>query len=147
MSTFEPQIRTTVTAAPTARRHVVREKIQAMILNNELAPGEKLAQVPPATKLEVTQGVVREALLELQYCGLVEAIDNRGMFVGPLNGKALIDFFELREMHEALAVRLCCQRASREQLKELAELAERAFGLAERNELPTMASLDREFHH
>lgn len=134
-------------SGPSAQRHFVREKIQSMILSNELAPGERLGQVQLAKKLGVTQGVVREALLELQFCGLVEAVDNRGMFVGPLNGKSLVDFFELREMHEALAVRLCCQRATRDQLKELAEIAEQAFTLSQNNELRAMASLDRDFHH
>ena len=118
-----------------------------MILSGETPPGAKLVQQELAKRFGVAQGVVREALLELQAYGLVQTIDNRGIFVAPLGTKTLLDSFEVREVHEGLAVRLCCQTASRAQLQELAELARRMCTLATEGKVMEAASLDRDFHH
>src|SRR3954468_5844451 len=92
--------------APLTRHHV-REKLQGMILSGERRPGSKLRQQELAEHFQVAQGVVREALLELQAYGLVETIDRRGMFVTQLDEGKLLEAFEVREMHEGLAARLC----------------------------------------
>ena len=128
-------------------RHQIRDSLQAMILTGERKPGSKLVQQQLAQQFGVAQGVVREALLELQAYGLVETIDNRGIFVSELNAQKLIESFEVREMHEALAVRLCCERMTRAENKELVEMAEKIFELGVEGCLDRMGSLDREFHH
>ena len=91
-------------------RHEVRDGVQRLIVNGRQKPGSKLVQQKLAKQFGVAQGVIREALLELQVCGLVEAIDNRGMFVSPIDAQKLLDAFEIREVHEGLAARLCCTR-------------------------------------
>jgi len=118
-----------------------------MILNGEHRPGAKLVQQELAKRFGVAQGVVREALLELQVYGLVETVDNRGMFVSQLNKETLLDAFDVREVHEGLAVRLCTERVTRLQLRELHEVVEEIYGLAVRGTLMKMASLDRAFHY
>lgn len=128
-------------------RHEVRERLQQMILNGEQRSGSKLVQQALAKRFGVAQGVVREALLELQAYGLVETIDNRGVFVSELNAKVLLDSISVRELHEGLAVRLCCGRVSGSQLEEWERMAERIYTLAGENQLEEMARLDREFHH
>jgi DNA-binding GntR family transcriptional regulator len=128
------------------RRHYVRENLQRMILNGEKRPGTKLRQQELAKRFQVAQGVIREALLELQAYGLVELIDRRGMFVTKLNKNRILEAFEVREMHEALATRLCCERVTRAQIRELVEMAEQIFKLANSSKPDEMASLDRELH-
>src|SRR6185436_4435208 len=115
------------------RRHFVRENLQRMILNGERRPGAKLRQQELAKKFQVAQGVIREALLELQAYGLVEMIDHRGMFVTPLNKKRFLEAFDVREVHEALAVRSCCERVTRTQIRELTEVANQIYSLAVAN--------------
>ena len=90
--------------------------------------------------------MVREALLELQAHGLVETIDNRGIFVTDLSREKIIEAFQVREMHEALAVRLCCERAARSELRPLEEMAREICDLGAAKRLDQMARLDREFH-
>jgi len=94
----------------------------------------------------VAQGVVREALLELKACGLVDTIDNRGVFVSDLSLDRLLDSFHVREMHEGLAVRLCCDRVTRLEVRGLAETARTIHALARQDKSMEAASLDREFH-
>jgi DNA-binding GntR family transcriptional regulator len=128
-------------------RHRVRDGIETMILSGKCRPGSKLVQQDLGRQLGVTQGVIREALLELQACGLVEAIDNRGVFVSELNVEKLLEAYEVREVHEGLAARLSCDRITRVQIRELTQIVERMAELSKENKLDEMSSLDREFHH
>src|SRR5690606_18842632 len=95
----------------------------------------------------VAQGVVREALLELQAMGLVETIDNRGIYVAKLNSRRFVDAFEVRAAIEGMAVRLCCDRCSRADLRDLQVDAEQIFQCARTGEPDRGVSLDRAFHH
>jgi DNA-binding GntR family transcriptional regulator len=128
-------------------RHEVRDVLQRMILNGEHLPGEKLVQQQLARKFGVAQGVVREALLELKGCGLVDTIDNRGVFVSDLSCARLLDSFCVREMHEGLAARLCCDRIARKEVRELVEMVRAIHVLAKQDKMLEAASLDREFHN
>ncbi|GMU23772.1 MAG: putative transcriptional regulator, GntR family protein [Phycisphaerae bacterium] len=128
-------------------RHQIRTALQDMILNGERRPGVKLVQQQLAKRFGVAQGVVREALLELQAYGLVETIDNRGIFVSELSARKLLDSFDVREVHEGLAARLCCDRITRLQIRELTDMVQRIHQLATSDQPMEAASLDREFHH
>ena len=132
--------------ARTTRRHDIRRAIQEMVLAGELVSGQKLVQRDLAGRFGVAQGLVREAMLELVGCGLVEMVDNQGVFVRRLDSAAMIEAVQIREMHEALAVRLCCRRTTREDLDQLRELAERMYALSQEGEAGEMGWLDREFH-
>ena len=127
-------------------RHRVRDSIQSMILSGERHPGSKLRQQELAEKFGVAQGVVREALLELQTFGLVETIDNRGIYVSQIDRPRLLEAFYVREVHEGLAVRLCCERATRTDIRELMAVAEEIYSLGAARKLEEMGTLDRELH-
>lgn len=127
-------------------RHQIRENLQQMILSGERRPGSKLRQQELAEFFGVAQGVIREALLELQAYGLVETIDNRGIFVSRIDKEKLLEAFDVRAVHEGLAARLCCERANRAALRPLAEMAEKIYQLAREERLAEMGSGDREFH-
>ncbi len=138
-----------VSKAPTRRsvsRHEVREQLQRRILDGTHKPGAKLVQEQLAGQFGVARSVVREALLELQASGLVESVDNRGVFVSRLDMGKLIESFDVRKALEGMAVRLCCERTTRMELKRLAETAERIYSLGVDGRLEEMAVLDREFH-
>jgi DNA-binding GntR family transcriptional regulator len=117
-----------------------------MIISGERRPGSKLRQQELAEHFQVAQGVVREALLELQAYGLVETIDRRGVFVTKLDREKLLEAFEVREMHEGLAARLCCDRVTRAQIRQLMDMAEEIYRLGTEQKLTEMGSLDRELH-
>jgi DNA-binding GntR family transcriptional regulator len=133
-------------STPRVTRHRIRDNIQQMILSGERQPGSKLRQQELAERFGVAQGVVREALLELQGYGLVETVDNRGIYVSRLDKDRLLEAFLVREMHEGLAARICCERATRTDIKELIGVAEEIHALGAAGKLDEMASLDRELH-
>jgi len=117
-----------------------------MILRGEFQSGTKLKQARLAEHFGVGQGVVREALLELQSIGLVETVDNRGIFVTQLNEKKLRDAIEVRAAIEGMAVRLCCIKRLPDDLSKLRRNADLIFQLSNAELYEEAASLDREFH-
>jgi DNA-binding GntR family transcriptional regulator len=128
------------------KRNRVRDRLRDMILRGELRPGTKLRQKQLAARCGVAQGVVREALLELQRTGLVESIERRGVYVARLDRQTLLEALELREIHEAFAVRRCCERASRLEMRQLMDVAQRIYQLSRAGRKPEMDALDRQLH-
>jgi len=133
-------------ATPGITRHQIRESVQQMIISGQRQPGTKLRQQELAEHFGVAQGVIREALLELAAYGLVEIIDNRGVYVSKIDKSRLLESFEVRAMHEGLAARLCCDRATRAELRVLGEMVEQMFKLGKAKKWEEMSSLDRQFH-
>ena len=127
-------------------RHEVRDGVQRLIVNGRQKPGSKLVQQKLAKQFGVAQGVIREALLELQVCGLVETIDNRGMFVSPIDAQKLLDAFEIREVHEGLAARLCCTRVTRADVAQLIQMADEMLELGNQGKAEQMSALDKQMH-
>jgi DNA-binding GntR family transcriptional regulator len=127
-------------------RHRVRHGIEQLILAGQRQPGERLAQQDLAKQFGVAQSVVRESLLELQFTGLVHSVDNLGMFVSSLDAPKLLAAYEVREMFEGLAARLCCEHASRSDLAKLRNLAKQTHELGQAGNTSRMGALDRLFH-
>ena len=134
------------TTSRTTARQRVRRELRRQILAGKLRPGERLAQQHLARQFGVAQSVVRESLLELQFSGLVQLVDNLGIFVGDLNSDTLLQAYEVREMLEGLAARGCCDRASRVDLRELTEMAEEIHRLGVAGRDAQRGTLDRRFH-
>ena len=128
-------------------RHKVRDGIQRMIIGGEYRTGEKLAQQKLAQRFGVGQGLIREALLELQMTGLIETKDNRGMFVGELSADLLFEAYRIREMHEGLAVRLCCENMTRAEISGMKLLVEEIYEAGKVGDMEKMGQLDRQFHN
>src|SRR5437016_13257334 len=95
----------------------VRDELRKLILSGEFGPGTRLTQQQLAKRFGVAQSVIRESLLELQSSGLVESVDNLGVFVAGLDNPKLLQAYQVREMLEGLAARLCCELVSRADLK------------------------------
>lgn len=133
-------------------RHRVREKLQEMILNGKIPSGTRLRQQELAAKFGCALGVVREALLELSGVGLVEVVDNSGAFVPELSVKTVLEAYDVREALEGIAARLCCDHASRQDLRELSKLAERQYELnlqseqKKQNIESQLNAMDRQLH-
>jgi len=95
-----------------------------MIFAGQCPPGARLVQNELARQLQTSVTVVREVLLELAGTGLVDAEPNVGFCVAPLDVKRLNEAYELRAVLDGFAARLCCQRAGREDLRDLRKLLE-----------------------
>lgn len=130
---------------PTLSGRVSRE-ICRMIIAGELRPRERLLQQQLAKQFDVSQTVLREALLEAQFSGLVVAGRGEGASVAAIDRAQVMEAYEVREMLEGLSARLCCSHASLAHIRELSELAARVHDLGINGKDKERAQLDRRFH-
>jgi DNA-binding GntR family transcriptional regulator len=119
------------------------DRIRALILSGDVAPGTRLGQVDLAERLGVSRTPVREALRRLTGEGLVEFQDQRGFRVADIAIDDVVRRLEVRLLLEPGAARLAAERATEEDLELLAAAIER-----ERRARSAVAAHDasREFH-
>jgi DNA-binding GntR family transcriptional regulator len=134
---------------PRAKRWRVRETLREMIVDGRFPPGSRLVQQELAGQLGTAVSVIRELLLELANMGLVEMEENHGFVVGSLDMQGLTDTYLIRSMHEGLAARLCCEKASRQDFRRLRAMAAKIVALHEsggEEQRREAATLDRQLH-
>lgn len=107
----------------TIENQTLRERVYAHlkqeILDNRIAPGTLLQEVPLAESLGISRGPIREALSSLASEGLVTITPRRGAVVAELTKHGFLEAYQLREALEALAVRLSVPRMNGEELDAL----------------------------
>jgi DNA-binding GntR family transcriptional regulator len=92
----------------------VHQQLQTAILTGELAPGEQLSVPELARQLDVSRGLVREAVLQLVADGLAMERPRRGVVVMTIGAEEVRQIHEVREALEGQAARLCAQHPSPE---------------------------------
>jgi len=93
--------------------------IRRLIVSLELAPGALIDERDLIERLEIGRTPVREALRRLSQEQLVEVYPRRGMFVTPVDARALARLSEVRAVLEPEAARLAAERASDADREEL----------------------------
>jgi DNA-binding GntR family transcriptional regulator len=136
----------TAAAKGSSRRDRILDSLQTRIVDGEYPAGTRLTQPQLAREYGVSQGAIRECLIELKARGLVQLRQNLGASVLGLDVDRVRQLLELREALEGMAARLCCQHASRAQLAPLRLLAQRQYELAQAGDETAMRACDREFH-
>ncbi|MCX2963209.1 GntR family transcriptional regulator [Gordonia aquimaris] len=121
----------------------VRETIREAILNGTLAGGTRLIQSELATKLNVSNTPIREALRDLAGEGLVVFDPHRGSRVRTLDLDEVRELYEMRIALEPLMVRRVMGRITTEQLDRADEICAE---LAKTTELAEWSELNRQFH-
>ena len=87
----------------------VRAEIERMIVEGELAAGEKMNELALSTLMGVSRGTVREAIRSLADSGLIDLITNRGAFVHETTLAEVRNLYDLRGAVFAMA----CSAAAR----------------------------------
>jgi len=99
-----------VSTSPVTRGGEVYDVLRAELLNGVLCPGDKLRMVELASRFEVSQSVIREALTRLAEQGLVVATPQRGFRVRELSVEDIAGLTESRVHIESVALRLAIER-------------------------------------
>ena len=90
-------------------RESVAGEIRRMIMDGQLAPGERLFEDRLAEQLGVSRNPVREAIRALEGSGLVEVRPRRGAYVSQLDPHQATQLLELRAVIESYAARLAAR--------------------------------------
>ena len=96
--------------------------IRQMVIDGQLAPGERLNEVALANTLEISRGPVREAIQRLASAGLLKMVTHHGAYVRQFGRDELRDLYDLRIALETHAVRVGARRATDDQITKLRDM-------------------------
>ncbi|KAA2235447.1 GntR family transcriptional regulator [Salinarimonas soli] len=100
-------------------------ELRKLVLSGELAPGERVSELPMVERLGVSRTPLRMALVRLEEEGLLEAIPSGGFAVKAFSEREVFEAIEIRGTLEGLAARLAAERgAERAQLERAARCLE-----------------------
>ncbi|YBV94914.1 GntR family transcriptional regulator (plasmid) [Phyllobacteriaceae bacterium JZ32] len=107
------------TAREAERATVISEALQDAIVERRLPPGMKLVEAEIGALFDVSRTIVRTALQELSFLGLVRIERNRGAFVAKPSPEEARQIFDARRLVEPGIVVDAIKRASDENLARL----------------------------
>ncbi|MFT7310957.1 MAG: DNA-binding GntR family transcriptional regulator [Paracoccaceae bacterium] len=108
----------------TSLTSALEKQLERLIVQGELAPGERLNEIQLSTRFGTSRGPLREATRSLEAKGFVEVIRNRGVFVRTLSMDEALEIYEIRGVLFGLAGRLAALRIDEETLARLKRLHE-----------------------
>jgi DNA-binding GntR family transcriptional regulator len=109
----------TAIAPPPTVVDIAYERLRALVLGGDVAPGTRLGQVELAAQLGISRTPIREALRRLSGEGLVDFHPNRGFRVADLGLDAVLRRLEVRAIVEPGIARLAAARRTEADLKAL----------------------------
>ncbi|MGO9569271.1 MAG: GntR family transcriptional regulator [Desulfomonilaceae bacterium] len=109
-------------AAPVRMQTI--QKMREAILDDYFKPGDRLYEKELCEQFGVSRTSVREALRQLEADGLVTTVPNQGPIVTRVFPDEAEHIYQVRELLECLACRLFAERATDEQVLELARSVE-----------------------
>ncbi|MGP3771528.1 GntR family transcriptional regulator [Streptomyces sp. SDT5-1] len=128
----------------------VRERVLAAlredIIGGRRRPGDRLVERDLAERFGVSRVPVREAIRALLAEGFVTYETPRRAVVRTLTRSDVTELYELREALEVYAAGLAAERATDEDLAELAELLARATRATEEGDAETNTDVNSRFH-
>ncbi len=127
-------------------REKVYESLRSALFDGRLDPGERLAEEHLAEELRVSRTPVREALHKLESEGLIQPRKTRGFIVSRDSKEEVEELFELRSVLEGHALRIICEKASDELLKELGRLIEKAENALRERRIDEVFKWNTQFH-
>ncbi len=128
----------------------VRERVLAAlrddIIGGRRRPGDRLVERELADRFGVSRVPVREAIRALLAEGFVTYETPRRAVVRTLTRTDVAELYELREALEVYAAGLAAERATKDDLAELAGLLERATRATREGDAETNTDVNSRFH-
>ena len=101
---------------PESQQSRVLIQLRDLILKGAFAPGERLAEIPLAEKLDASRTPVRLALTTLEYEGLIEAVPSGGYRMRGFTATEVSHAIQTRGVLEGYAARLLAEKGPSKQL-------------------------------
>ncbi len=111
---------------PVSKKTRVVSTLKEAILSGALQSGDQIVEGKLAQQLGVGQGLIREALIELEHQGFVQRSPFSWTQVTKFTNEDAEQIFEIRIEVEPLAFALACRKAGPDQIAELWDLANKA---------------------
>ncbi len=143
-SDFDPRVLSALQT--TSLTGVIERELERLILNGEIAPGERLNENRLATRFGTSRGPLREAMRSLQAKGLVYFIRNRGVFVSEISITEALELYEVRAAVFGLAGRLLSDLVTDTMLETLNDFVDRMDVAAEARDFDSYYPINLAFH-
>lgn len=127
-------------------RDQVREYLVEAILHGVFKAGERIVETRIAQELDVSQGVVREALRELEWMGFIETKPFSGSSVRAISADDLQEIYPVRAALEVLAIRLALPNLSDQDLLDLRKLVDEMVQVSKDGNVSGMVERNYNFH-
>jgi DNA-binding GntR family transcriptional regulator len=124
----------------------LRESLQERILNGEIREGDWLIQDAIAEEYDVSRMPVREALRQLEACGLVVMRTHRGAIVTSIPTEQVEELFELRATLECDVLRLALPRMTDLDIAEARSILDRLDASYAQGDVGSWGNLNWAFH-
>lgn len=139
MPTFSP-------IATVSKREQVVEAVRGAIISGQLVSGDTIVEGRLAKMLNVSQPLIREALIELEHRGFVQRFPNRGTRVTKLTRLEIEQMARLRIELESVAVQWAKPNFQFSNFGELRDAAGQMTQAAERTDLVSVYEHALRFH-
>ena len=107
---------------PVSLVDTVTKRLEAAIINGQLAPGERIREQVLAVEMGISRGPLREAIRRLEGRRLLERTAHIGVRVAELSPQKLDELLTVREALEGMACRLAAERITDEEVDQLRAL-------------------------
>jgi len=124
----------------------VYDSIREAIVSRKLAPGDRVTEAKLAEQLQVSKTPVREALLQLEYIGLIESDGRRGGRIVTPSRDSIRSAYEIRTGLEAQAARIAAERGDPDLVDAAGSHAKSCLARAKKGDQPGFRKFDRKFH-
>lgn len=111
---------------PVSKKARIVASLREAIISGEIRSGEQIVEGKLAQQLGVGQGVIREALIELEHQGFVQRTPFAGTQVTELTLQDAQQIYDIRIELEPLAFSLAGPAAHAQNISELGNIAEKA---------------------
>jgi DNA-binding GntR family transcriptional regulator len=122
------------------------DAIKAMVISNELKPGQALTESGLAETLGISRSPVRGALARLEEEGFLETEPWHGPRVAPLTAKYVKDLYQVRAALETLCARESAHRIPGEEIEAFYRLVASLAAPAAAGDLSGLLAADDRFH-
>ncbi|WP_221584472.1 GntR family transcriptional regulator [Microbacterium sp. G2-8] len=122
------------------------DELRRAISAGELAPNQRLIEADLVEHYGVTRSVVRTALGNLAFEGMVERLQNRGARVRAIDVVEALEIVELRAAIESLCAWHAATAASDEQIAQLVAIGDRMRVCVDEGDVEAYSECNRALH-
>lgn len=126
--------------------HELVGRLQTLIINSELKPGEKVPEKQLCDQFGVSRTPLREALKVLASDGLVRLEPNRGAWVTQVTRDEVEEVFPVLGALEALSGELACKHITDAEIEEVNALHGQMLQSYEARELDAYFNINQKIH-
>lgn len=120
--------------------------IKGKILDGSYKPSQKLTENELSEIIGASRNTIKKALLKLEQENLVEIENNKGAYIKSFTLEEIINYLEIREVLEGLAVRSAAANISNSDLEKMKEVLSQMESHLRENRFDEYSNLNKEFH-